>query len=172
MRLPSARAALVLPLLLAVAACSGDALTALLHARRLPDGPVAVTRLSAEPYSLTAYSGIGTSLRVVARGEHEWRGLWSAMQGSVTSPSSPPAVDFGHRMVAVASLGPRPTGGFGILIDSARSSAAGLEVFVRTIAPGPTCVTTQVLTSPVDAALIPQTSEPVRFIDVPTVAHC
>jgi hypothetical protein len=75
-------------------------------------------------------------------------------------------------MIVVAALGERPTGGFDIVVESATASGDALTVRIRTIAPGPSCITTDVLTQPVDVARLPRTADVVRFVDDASVVDC
>ena len=92
-------------------------------------------------------------------------------QGFSPTPELP-AVDFDHEMLVVAALGARPSGGFGILIESATTTSDGLEVRVRTIAPGRRCAVTAAITQPVDVARLPLITGAVGFVDDPVVHEC
>lgn len=134
---------------------------------------VPVTRLSPGPASLTYNSGLREPQRTVVRDEAAWRALWSAIwRGTSPEPALPP-IDFAREMVVVAALGERNTGGYGILIDSATTTSGGpLVVWIRSIRPGPGCMTTQALTQPVDAARLPRSEAAVEFREQPAVADC
>jgi hypothetical protein len=83
-----------------------------------------------------------------------------------------PAIDFGREMIIVAALGTRPSGGFGIYLDSAATMNDTLVVYVRTVRPGATCGTTAALTAPVDLARAPLLALPARFVERATVHEC
>jgi hypothetical protein len=133
---------------------------------------VPVTRLRAEPYSFTFYSGLVEPQRLIVRDAATWQQVWSAIWRNQSPAPPQPNIDFGREMVAVAALGERPTGGFAILIDSAETTAGGVTVSVRTIVPGPGCGVTQALTQPVDIARLPRTDGAVTFKDKAEEQSC
>ena len=152
----------------------GAALAAACSASVVPGEPgraVPLVRLRAEPYSLTYSSGLTQPERIVIRDEAAWREVWAAIWRR-HSPQPLPEVDFSQEMLVVVALGERPTGGFGILADSAFADDKELVIRVRTITPGPRCGTTQALTQPVDVARVPRTALAVRFRDQPEVHEC
>jgi hypothetical protein len=59
-----------------------------------------------------------------------------------------PAVDFTNDMVVLATLGERPTAGYGIKIESINCAQGTLKVKVLTISPPPHKLAAQVITSP------------------------
>lgn len=140
-----------------------------------PDGPrtsVTVTRFRTEPYPFSVYSSVSDAERVVIRDAVTWQAAWASLFPARAPIPAPPNVDFTKEMVVFAALGSRPTGGFGILVDSAAITSSGLLVWVGTLSPGPHCVTTQAFTSPADIARLPRTDMVVHFADVPKVAEC
>lgn len=154
------------PVLLFALGCSG--------ATELPTGgaPLPVTRLRDASQAFTSYSGMRQSRRLVIRDDATWASAWATIWSSVTPAPALPAVDFTHDMVVVASLGERPSGGYGISVDSAKSTGSGVSVFVGTASPGSHCVLTAAFTQPVDVARLPRLDAPVRFHDVATVHDC
>ena len=152
----------------------GAALGAACSASVVPEEPgraVPLVRLRAEPYSFTYSSGLAQPERIVVRDEGAWREVWEVIWRQ-HSPQPLPEVDFSQEMLVVVALGERPTGGFGILADSAFADDKELVIRVRTITPGPRCGTTQALTQPVDVARVPRTELAVRFRDQPEVHEC
>lgn len=133
---------------------------------------VPLTRLSTTPYPFSFYSGIGQPERLVIRDNATWQSVWTSIWSGTTPVPAAPNVDFAKEMVIVAALGSRPTGGYGILVDSAMMTSSRLTVWIGTSSPGPRCVTTQAFTSPVDIARIQRIDAPVGFIDVPAVLQC
>ena len=147
-------------------ACSGTA-------TEPPAGTrLAITRLSTGPYSLTFYSAIGESERLVIRDNATWQSVWTSMWRNVSPTPALPNVDFTREMLIVAALGSRSTGGYSIVVDSAVMTSGELTVWVGTSSPGPRCLTTQAFTAPVDIARIQRIDAPVAFVDVPTVVQC
>jgi hypothetical protein len=90
----------------------------------------------------------------------------------MTPAPDPPRVEFEREMLIVVALGERPTGGYGIVVDSAETRPDGLFVTVRTIAPGKGCMLTQALTQPVDIARVPRHEGQVGFEDHAEVRDC
>lgn len=141
--------------LLCLTACGGE-LTAL---PVLSLGPEVTEVFS------TGYSGIGSSQRLVLTNQNQWAALWAAIHATANPVPSRPNVDLDrHELIAVA-LGTRPSGGYGIHIDSVRASSGGREVFLTTSRPGPRCVTTQALTQPVHIVGVPAAGGSTRFIE-------
>jgi hypothetical protein len=137
-----------------------------------PGGSVPVARLRAEAPAFTFYSGITTRERLIVRDATMWKQVWDRISGSMTPAPDPPQVDFAREMLIVAALGERPTGGYGIVVDSVETGPDGFLVTVRTIAPGKGCVLTQALTQPVDIARVPRHEGPVDFEDRAEVRDC
>ncbi len=133
---------------------------------------VTLTRLRAEPYSLTYNSGLRTPQRTVVRDAAAWQELWAAIWRDHGAAAPLPAVDFSREMVVVVALGERNSGGHSILIDSATVSDGSLQVWVRSISPGPNCVTAGALTEPVDAARLPRVEGRVEFRESSEVSDC
>lgn len=117
-------------------------------------------------------SGVTTAQRTVIRDDAAWRAMWAVLMQNVSPQPELPTVDFTKEMLVVAALGERGSGGFSIVIDSAISTASGAVVVVHITSPGPQCMNTQVITSPVDVARIPRVSGTVQFRDRATVDDC
>lgn len=137
-----------------------------------PGGSAPVVRLRAEAPAFTFHSGFTTRERLVVRDAAAWKDVWGRVSAGMTPAPLPPQVDFAREMLVVAALGERPTGGYGIVVDSAQARSGGLVVTVRTIAPGKGCVLTQALTQPVDIARVPRHEGQVDFEDRPEVRDC
>lgn len=136
-----------------------------------PGTPVPVARLRSEPFSYTFSSGLTDPQRLVIRDQVAWAAVWAAMWPD-GSAQPLPQVDFAREVLVVVALGQRPTGGYGILVDSATATPSGLSVRIRTISPGPRCAVTQSLTQPVDIARLPRSEAAVRFQDQGEVNAC
>lgn len=122
--------------------------------------------------SFETYSGISERERLVVRDLKAWRELWKRIY-SLSSPTPPlPAIDFAKEMLVVVSLGSKANGGYGILIDDASERDNGLEIKVRTISPGKSCMTTQALTAPVDIVRLRKSERPVAFVEAEIVHDC
>lgn len=135
-------------------------------------GALPVDRLRAGPSSFTYNSGLAERERLVVRDRAAWQDLWRRIWSGRSPVPPAPDIDFTRDMVVVVALGERPTGGHGILVDSAQQRSNGLTVVVRTIAPGRGCMLTQALTQPVDIARLPRHDGPVEFEDRAETRDC
>jgi hypothetical protein len=69
-------------------------------------------------------------------------------------------------------MGTQSTGGHTIAIEGVYRSGGRLWVVVREEAPGPGCMMTQVLTTPVDVVSVPLSDEPVSFVERKETRDC
>jgi protease stability complex PrcB-like protein len=160
------RSCRIIAMTFVVAACGGSV-------SEPPAGtPIPLTRLSANPYSLTCCSAIAQSERRVVRDNATWQTVWTETWRGTSPTPALPSVDFTKEMLIVAALGSRSTGGYGIVVDSALMTSSGLTVWIGTSSPGARCITTQAFTSPVDIARVQRIDAPVGFVDVPRVVQC
>lgn len=165
MPLRRSRALIITSLAVAAIACSAtDSLE--------PGTPVAVTRLNSQPYPFLYYSQLRQPERLVVRDRAAWVAAWSSLWPDGAPIAAPPTVDFTKDMIVLTALGQRNSGGYSILIDSARATRNALIVFVGTTSPGPHCGATLALTQPVDIARLPRGDAAVSFVDVPSVTEC
>lgn len=70
----------------------------------------------------------------------------------------PGGVDFDAADLVIVALGEQATGGFSVNIDSIQLQSGELAVSGKATTPGPDSVTTQALTYPYSAVLIPNTA--------------
>lgn len=134
-------------------------------------GPTAPNSLAFEPLHQDSYSGIEERRRAVARTEAEWQEIWSQI-ASRQVPPSPPTVDFDTRMVIVAAMGSRPTGGHAIAIESVRAEGGRIVVEVVETSPGPGCMTTQAFTAPVVAVTVEKRPGEAAFVERSVTEPC
>ena len=132
--------------------------------------PLAISRLEQQPPIL--YSGMGQAERTVVDDQMEWEQVWSRLWHNTQPRPYAPVVDFARELVIVAAMGARPTGGYTIQVDEARTYADHVTVHAIETSPGRTCVTTQAFTAPVDVVKIPRTSLPIRFRTTKRVHEC
>jgi len=99
---------------------------------------------------------------MVLRTDAGLAGAWRTLHNGVPG-NPPPAVDLTRKMVVLLALGPRNTGGFDIRVDSISAEGAGAVVRYTVTSPGPTCMNTQALTSPVDVVSVPRVDGQIRF---------
>jgi hypothetical protein len=153
--------------------------------------PVRVTPLRperSEPRG--SYSGascLSIPARIVIRDRQAWEKQWKQMwagptcghsfsreaDGTIVPTPVPaaPDVDFNREMIIVAALGTSPSGGYGIIIDSAYERSDKLEVIVRSISQG-SCMGLMVVTQPVDIVRIPRSERPIVFREIKAVREC
>lgn len=131
----------------------------------VPSGPtIPMTRLRAEPYSFTFYSGLVTSERLVVRDAAAWQTLWNRIHSGRTPTPPLPAVDFSRDMVVVVAMGQKSSGGYNILLERATEEAGdGIAIAVLSSSPGANCVVTMAVTAPVDIATLPLHPGPFLF---------
>ena len=92
----------------------------------------------------------------LARETADWNILWSRLRQPTPAPLPAGAMAVG------ITLGTRPTGGFGIRVDSARPENGVFVVTWSEVAPAPGTFVTQALTDPYLVRLFPRTDLPVR----------
>lgn len=127
----------------------------------------------AEPLFGTLYSNIHQPARLVIRDSQSWAQLWAQMVAPTDGLSSPPAVDFDKNEVVVAAMGERQRGGYAISINGIAQDASGtLHVDVASTIPASTCNASDVITTPLDAVLVPRTTETVQFSERAVVLSC
>lgn len=123
-------------------------------------------------YPFTYYSGVGERERLVIRDADAWAALWARLSAG-REPTPPlPAVDFATEMVIFVSQGTQPTGGYAIDIKAVVQSPGTLEILVQSVSPGASCGTTQALTYPTDALIVPKSELTVTFLERSRVQQC
>ena len=138
------------------------------------DPPAGSVEVSAAPIAINgSYTGVDEPLRALVRSEGEWRDLWARLAVNRIPVPAPPEIDFSERVVVVAAMGTRPTGGHAIRIDRVSYAGDTLWVEVTSVVPGASCVTTQALTAPVAAVSVErQPNVSARFLDREETLDC
>ena len=134
--------------------------------------PIEITRLRSEPYSFTFYSGFDQPARLVIRDQPSWEAAWERLYLRSRPVPPLPEIDFSREVVVLVALGNRATGGYGILIDGAATTASEATILVRSISPGAKCGVTAALTQPVDIARMTRRQIDVRFSERSEVQQC
>lgn len=113
----------------------------------------------------SATSAYTEPAEVVARDAKAWQSLWGAMSPNrAAGPVAPPVVDFTREMVVLVATGTRPTGGHAVRVDAIEAVQGGGAVVRYTVtSPGAGCMSTQMLTSPVEVVRTARVDGPVRF---------
>jgi hypothetical protein len=117
-------------------------------------------------------SGFAQGGSRVARTPERWATLWDTVVASVWPRPATPAIDFDTEMVVLAAHGAAATGGYAIEILHVTRQQDTTFVLVRTVRPGRTCVTTQAVTSPIAARVVPLAPPPTQFLVEPTEYDC
>lgn len=109
------------------------------------------------------HSGLRERRREVIRDEASFARLWAEIHaGSTPAPALPP-VDFDQHMLIAVALGTRPSGGFGIKVQSVTSRGERLEVAVTESCPAPGAMVITALTQPVEVVRVPRLRQAPTF---------
>ena len=65
----------------------------------------------------TLASGIRERRRMVIYTASDWEQFWNEFVAAIVPRPEPPVIDFAERMVMVASMGERATGGYAVTIE-------------------------------------------------------
>jgi protease stability complex PrcB-like protein len=87
-------------------------------------------------------------------------------------PIPEPPIDFDKFTLLIASMGMKPTGGFGIEFASIRDDGTTLVASVLETVPGKYCGLTQTVTRPTAQVLIARTTKQVEFEVSTTIHEC
>ena len=117
-------------------------------------------------------SGVDRHARLVVRSQAEWATLWAEITRNVSPVPPVPAVDFAERMVLVAAMGTRSSGGHAIAVETVESAGGVLRASVVERSPGARCVTTGALTQPLAAVVVPRTAGEVAWAERTAVVDC
>ena len=115
---------------------------------------------------------------MVIRDREAWLDVWKRIHspdpthGPYSTLPPLPEIDFSREMLIVVTLGARPTGGYGIIVDAVYEQHDQLEVVVRSISPGKSCFVTQSTTQPVDIVRLAKTERSVVFRETDDVHKC
>jgi hypothetical protein len=109
-------------------------------------------------------SGLYQERTMVIRNEAEWLGQWRRITARQGNPPRLPDVDFRREMLLVAAMGPKPTGGYRVVIDKVVEQPGDLLAFVRFISPGRGCGAIAAMTSPVDIVRLRASPKTVRWV--------
>lgn len=116
-------------------------------------------------------SGFTETEEQVLRSNAELSAAWKTVHAGI--PGNPaPSVDLKQNMIVLVALGQRRTGGYTVRIDSITPEGSGAVVHYTATSPGPTCMTTQMITSPVDVVSAPTVGGMVRFQKSNVTSKC
>jgi hypothetical protein len=133
---------------------------------------LALVRFAPGPAPLAVYSGLDQAANFIVSSRAEWAGVWGAVWGRQEPVPELPDVDFRVNVVIVAAMGVQSGGGYAVYVDSAYQRDSHVEVFLRKVSSGASCMTNPATTAPVDAAWFPRPEHEVRFTEVAMTVEC
>jgi len=119
-----------------------------------------------------AISGYESSATFAIRDREAWQQAWSLIHRRVSPVPLLPDVDFAGEMIVVAALGIRPTSGYDIVFTDATERDGAMTIDVAATSPASSCVTAQVVTSPLDIARVPKRTMDPAFRVTTRVVSC
>ena len=161
-------AALVAALSLGVPACS--------PATNAPSTTPSASAVTPDSLPMTQLasaivSGFSESAELTLRDNSALAEAWKSLHAGV--PGNPaPAVDFGTQTVFLVALGQRNTGGYTVHIDRIVRTGDSTSVLYTVTSPGPGCMTSQMMSSPVVAVSTSRVTGAVRFERRDVVSAC
>lgn len=153
-------ASLLAPALLAAAplGCQGTTMpTPRSTTTAVADQSSSIVRLYA-----AAHSAYEMAEETVVRDRAAWEAAWQQLHNGLAAEPLP-AVDFTRDMVLLVAAGQRSTGGTSVRVDSVTAGAGGALVRYTVTEPGAGCMSTQVMTAPVEVVRVPRVAGAVRF---------
>jgi hypothetical protein len=93
-------------------------------------------------------SQLETQLTTIVNTREELAALWAQVYADMSPSPALPEVDFTRESVILATTGTRSTGGYGVEIQALEEIPEGMRLVIVASSPGPTCGTTQALTTP------------------------
>ena len=131
--------------------------------------------LSIEAIDEGAMGAVAEERREVITDAETLGARWSALYSHRSETPAAPVVDFEERVVVFASLGQRPTGGYRVELERAvyDEDRGVVELTLREVKPGPSCMVQQVLTFPYLLAAVEAVDASYEFVEgAPRVADC
>jgi hypothetical protein len=133
--------------------------------------PVMFDRLP-EISALRSYGGITTRERLVIRDQKTWASTWVDIVGSLRPVPPTPSVDFADQVLIVTAMGTRSSGGYAIEIEEVHTWKGDAWISVREQSPGPSCLTTDAFSDPVDVAVVPRFDGEASFLEHSSEHDC
>lgn len=107
-------------------------------------------------------SGYTEPAEEVIRDPAAWASAWRRLHDA-NPATALPEVDFGQSMVVLLALGERSSGGHAVRFDELSREGDTATVRYTVTSPGPNCMSTQAITSPVDVVRVARVPGTVRF---------
>ncbi|MBX2851850.1 MAG: protease complex subunit PrcB family protein [Phycisphaeraceae bacterium] len=113
---------------------------------------------------LERVNGNSAALKTIGKMHIETEEAYAALGDANIFPGE---IDFGASDLVIVALGEQRTGGYSVNIESIQLQGGELAVTGKATVPGPDAITTQALTYPYSAVLIPNTAadKVVTYID-------
>ncbi|MBA2671638.1 MAG: protease complex subunit PrcB family protein [Gemmatimonadetes bacterium] len=129
-------------------------------------------QLQVTPVFSSNVSGFSSPAEMVLRDEPALQKAINEARHDVLMVETPINVDFSRQMVILVATGTRNSGGYGIRVDEVNRRDDGVVARYTVTRPGPECMTTQSITSPVEAVSVPRMEGPVTFDRREVVEDC
>ena len=110
--------------------------------------------------------------RIVIRDAGDWSEFWDEFVRLVEPQPDPSSVDFSTQMVIAATMGQRTSGGYTISVEEVAEKDGTLFAAVQEVTPGVLCITTDVMTAPAVAVMVPRHVGTVAFVDTELALPC
>lgn len=136
--------------------------------------PAGATQVTFEPIDeiSSPMSAIINRRRIVIRDAETWMVFWAEFVARVEPRPDPPSVDFSTQMVIAATMGQRTSGGYTISVEEVAEKDGTLYAAVQEVMPGVQCITTDVMTAPAVAVMVPRHVGTVAFVDTELALPC
>jgi hypothetical protein len=142
-----------------VSACSDD-----------PAGPPQHTNFA--PLFTTLYSNFRAPAKLIISDSRTWAETWNVVGASNGPQTTPPKVDFTDSEVVLVALGERKRAGYQIAIEQVVFTDSSRNVHVLSTAPNEQCSGAEVITTPLDAAVVSKSAKPTHFIEKVQTGTC
>lgn len=168
MRRPVLLSALVLS-----AACGGAALPSVPDDANSIEAPAAArAAFDSAMTGVSSHTGVQDRRRQVIRDAETWAAVWAEVVTPYMPTPALPTVDFSEYMIVFVAMGSRGSGGHTIAVDAVIDDSAALMARVREVSPGPTCMTTAMMTAPVAAVLVPRRDREITWAEQSSTHNC
>jgi PrcB C-terminal len=117
-------------------------------------------------------TGFAAPAETIVDTSEQWQRLWREMTKSQRPMPPLPEVDFTRDVVVVVALGRQRSGGFSVQILGADRTRSEVRVRYRVNTPGPDCMVSGAITSPVDIALLAKSAGSISFERESVVTPC
>jgi len=135
------------------------------------DARMTTERTAVDTLLSASTSGFDESAELVLRDATAFATAWRTAHNGVAG-NEPPIVDFRSDMVVVLALGTHRTGGYSVRFDRMTTDGSGAIVHYTVTRPGPDCMTTQMITSPLQVVRVPRVEGTIRFERREVVERC